>query len=87
MRRHWQLRRRWSLPAALTAQIVQELRVVSRLARLSGLVHPTLMPQECLDEYLDHIRALPTPLERVNGRLPLLSAWVRAERYEARSRG
>ncbi len=44
-------RRLLSLPAGR--------RVVSRIARLSGLVHPTLMPQEDLDRYLDHFAHFP----------------------------
>jgi hypothetical protein len=37
-----------------------------------------------LDEYLDHVRALPTPLERPNGTFPILSEWV--QRAQARPR-
>lgn len=29
------------------------------------------------NEYVRHVRALPTPLDRLNGTFPLLSAWVR----------
>lgn len=39
-----------------------------------------------LDEYLAHVRALPTPLQRLNGIQPLVSAWVQVEQSRASSR-
>jgi hypothetical protein len=48
-----------------------------------GQLLASLRQLRILDEYLDHVRALPTPLERVNGTFPVLLSWVQ----EAQSRG
>jgi len=37
-----------------------------------------------LDEYLAHLRAQPTPLERLNGLVPIISAWVQEEQSARR---
>lgn len=54
--------------------------------------HPVSAPQltnslqalRMLDPYLDHVLALPTPLERLNGLYPVVTQWVRVANLQNR---
>lgn len=47
-----------------------------------GQLMSTLVRVRMMDEYVEYVRTLPTALERINGTVPILEAWVQ----EARSR-
>jgi len=51
----------------------------------SGRLLGTLESLRMLDEYLALLRALPTPLERLNGIYPLVSGWVQEQNARRRS--
>jgi hypothetical protein len=75
--------------AGMTDDAIRSLREMMSRASYAypagrGRLMSTLVRVHMMDEYVRHVRALPTALERINGTVPILEAWVQEARSRAR---